>query len=183
MAEIFIKGGALTLTMGKFSDNPRAQVLIEHLEFLHGAVAIDDVESKESTVIKAANEQGFRLLKTEYMSYTVGHVAGEGPIVYGLAGPAISAAQIEEAVETTPTGGKNVDPTDSFFSNRPVWILGMHLLLTAIGFEDRFLREKKINWSFPEGTGLSFWVWSPNAALAGGQTNIIMKHFGVWLND
>ncbi len=167
--------------MAKFGENTMAQILHEHIQFAHGAVAVDDVESTPSLAIKVANENGFRLLKTEYLSYTVGHAAGEGPWYYGLAGPGLSAAEIEEALEAVPVGPVDLPPAVN--AKRPVWILGMHLLLTQIGFIERPMRSINIGWSFPEGSALSFFVWAPNAAITQGETHIYMKHYGVWLRD
>lgn len=168
--------------MGKFGENPRAQILWEHNNFSTGALAVKDVASNNSQRLDGSTQQGMRILKVEYNIWTTGMTAGEGPVLCGLAGPDISASEIEEALEADPQWSGS--DTEAFQANRPIWPLGMINNLSSIGFWIEQMKEKKINWSFPEGTALQFWVYNlDDSTLSAFNVHFLLKIYGVWLND
>ncbi len=169
--------------MSKFSEGKGA-IIWDSVDLALGTLAQQDVISTASLAIKAANERGFRVLKTEYLLLIEGLTAGEGPVIYGLAGPAMSAAQIEETIEARPTGPSDVAPFEQ--SMRPVWMLGQELIISGHVLAQQQKEIINLGWSFPEGRNMPIWAMnnSNSAALTtGASLTGIMKHFGVWLND
>ncbi len=169
--------------MSKFSDGDGA-ILWDSFDIALGTLAQQTVVGQNSLAVKAANLQGFRILKSEIMPLVEGMTAGEGPVIYGAAGPQMTDAEVQETIVSRPDS-----PNDSPANERtmrPVWIWGQELIIAG----DAMVRQDPIiwkpRWSWPEGTSMRIWAFnnSNSAALTtGASLTGIAKHYGVWLND
>ncbi len=134
------------------------------------------------TKIDAARERGFRVLKIE------GHIAIKNPVedefvVFGLAGPNFTAAEVKEALDADPQSPNDTPAQEQVM--RPVWPLAM---LTGTNGQNSPLEKFTVNprWSYPEGSFMSFYAFNPDDdALSAGSQQLVgsWKAFGVWLND
>lgn len=147
-----------------------------------GALAAGDVTT---VTLKqdGSRSQGFRFMKTEYWIVLENATDFES-VMCGLAGPAIDAAEIEEAIEADPDSPH--DRSASEQAMRPIWPLEV-LMDTAQG-DGRVVAKGTINlrWSFPEATAMNFWCYNMDVAnpiTTGARLRIFCKHYGVWLRD
>ncbi len=148
-----------------------------------GALATRDVISSADPRFDGSRLQGFRLLTAQMYAWTVGGTDGEGPVLFG-ASAGYSAPEIEEHLESDPQG--EIDPpAREQADRRGIWPLGILLTITKTGFEQRKPFLWKPNFSFPEGTGLSWWAYNlMAAALTTGMTvRTWGRGLGVWLRD
>lgn len=127
--------------------------------------------------IDGTRERGFRVVKTDYFCYLNSGTATD-VVVVGMGGPDLAPAEIEEAIEADPQHAD--DPVASEHVMRRLWPLEMIKDDT-----EPVKGSEKLNWSYPEGTVLNWWVYNPSAAAlnASATVTIFAKHYGVWLND
>lgn len=139
-----------------------------------------DATQGASIKILSTNENGFRITKCEW---SVQHNADarSQPIVVGICGPGLTATELEETLEQVVTSGfdKNRQIT-----NRRYWIL---TTLEASTFGGKLCDNgvTNINWSWPEGTNLIYFLYNPTgvACNADEEVHIQCKYYGVFLTD
>ncbi len=169
--------------MSKFSEGGGA-ILWDSVDLALGTLAQQTVVAAASNVIDTGAAQGFRVLKTEYLLLVEGLAAGEGPVIYGMAGPGMTALQIQETIVSRPSGPLDRPTMDR--SMRPVWILGQTLIISGSFLHQQKMESENIRWSFPENRDLKYWAINNSNAAAlttGASLTGILKHYGVWLGD
>ncbi len=167
--------------MGNFSKNAMAQILHESKEFSFGTLASKDVISSTS-LIDAAKENGFRLLRTEWWVSVRGMANAEGPVLIGLAAN-LSAAEVEITLEANPESANSA--SEGHNANRPVWPLAVLENDGNGGHKASDSGVLKPGWSIPEGSFLNWFAWNLDGSTltTGGSAIVYAKHFGVWLKD
>lgn len=164
-----------------FGKDGKGFILWDKAEISVGALASDDAIS---TIVETNLVEDFRILKTEWFFAWRAPDFTEGPILVGMAAGGLSAAEIEETIESVPSQMADVPPAER--SMRPVWPLAVMMLQTdgTVG-DPHTLKQGEFNprWTMPNPLGWSWWIYNHgNAALtAGGVFHIVAKHFGVWV--
>ncbi len=167
--------------MGNFSKNSMAQILHESQTWTLGTLAAKDVISTTS-LIDAAKENGFRILRTEWWASLRGVANAEGPILIGMAAN-LSAAEIEITLEANPENSNTA--SEGHNANRPVWPLAVLENDGNGGHKASDRGILKPSWSIPEGSFVTWFAWNLDSSTltTGGSVTIYAKHFGVWLKD
>ncbi len=134
--------------------------------------------------IDAAREQGFRVMKTEYVGSIVGRTNGEGPVMLAV-GFNLSLAEMEEAIEADPQSSFDTPANEQVM--RPVFILGIFDPLAASPaiLNNGIPKTVNFKWSAPEGGSMNWMAYntSGSALTTGSVVRVVAKHFGVWLKD
>lgn len=175
--------------MGNFSKAERSQILHDRVDLqLGGGLGTNTLTSFDSRVIRAANERGFRVLRSEiFITYNL--EASDTTLLVGMAGPGMSATDTELAIEAQPLG--EIDQPAVEQASRPVWPIAV-VTGDCAADEWRRLNEgnafvMKIRWSFPEEAKLTYWLYNLHAtsSIPAGTHHVIIyaKHYGVWLKD
>ncbi len=141
----------------------------------------DGATLKASTALTL--EEDFRLIKTEHHIVWEGHTQDENPILLGIADNNLSAAEIAEALTSSPANrNDNVLMAQAL---RPVWDISQVGDTPSGVWPDRGDKlEKTIRWTFSNPNG---WTWfahniSGAALTIGTIVNVRSKHFGVWVS-
>lgn len=170
-----------------FGKDGKGQILYDLVEIDIGGLAADDLASTGSTTGTNLLED-FRILKTEYFITTVFADSVDGPIVVGMAAGGLSAPEVEECIESTPTDLSDVLESEQVM--RPVWPLETFVITSYSGTNELTTVGKTIakdsftpKWTFTNPSGWSWWAYNnSNAALAAtGRVYIFAKHYGVWV--
>ena len=145
-----------------------------------GALGAKDAIS-ENLKQDAVRTRGFRFTRTEWFLNWNVEAAGEGPILIGLCGPGISAAEVEEAIEADPQSPDDTIPAPQ--AMRPYWPLA--ILFPDTGGKSTIQGVININWAFPESEVMQIFAYNlgTGALTTGSQVDYFLKHFGAWLND
>ncbi len=161
-----------------FGKDGKGVILYEQVAITLGALAARDVEAADANY---SMSDDFRIIKSEYyMDY--GTQAAGDVIIVGIADGELTAAEIEECIEASPT-----DRNDNLTNERamrPVWpleILGENS--TGSG---NLLKEgsTSLKWTFSDAEAWQWWAYNldaSNALTTGGIVFIFAKHFGVWV--
>ncbi len=131
--------------------------------------------------------EDFRIVKIDYwmsMRPAQAIVVLDGPLLVGIADSSLTAAEIEEAIESQVL---NSNSTSSEESMRAVWPLEVFNLSDPDGGPQSDLTRKdskNLKWTFNNPNGWQWWVYnmSPFAITTGSQLIINAKAFGVWVN-
>ncbi len=168
-----------------FGKDGKGQVLWDLVTITLGALAARDVISQASTTGSALKED-FRILKTKYYIAWRAPDFAEGPIVIGMAPGQMSAAEIEEALESTPTDTSDVPEIEQ--SNRMVWPLEIMMLQNDGTLSDggKAIAQGEVmtKWTFPDPDGWNWWTFNLDSVApltTNGRIEIFAKHFGVWV--
>ncbi len=169
-----------------FGKDGRGQILYDKIEITLGALAADDVIS--NTGRSASWTEDFRIFKSEYyLNYTPADNS-EGPILVGIADGALSAAEIEEALESSPAEANDAPAIE--FAQRAVWPLEIFNISgfagTAEVSNEGFLTakgEKNLRWTFSDQDGYVAWALnlSDSVLTTGGKVFMFLKNFGMWV--
>ncbi len=134
--------------------------------------------------IDGSRGMGFRTLMQEgSLEYESAALVG-GPVLVGMAGPSLSLTEIEEAIEADPQSSVDRPAVEQI--SRPIFILGFLQAVAKASVKSATTFRKKFQWSFPEGTQLTFFAYNTDLTTAIGastQIKIFCKHTGVWLRD
>lgn len=155
-------------------------VLYDYVTISVNSLAGFDAGAGASLKILAANENGFRITRCEWSAQHNADARSQ-PIVVGITGPGIGAAEIETALEIVPDSKFSLSvPT----TNRRYWILTT-LLANSLGGKLADQGVINLNWSWPEGSTLYYFIYNPTgvACNADEEVHIQCKFYGVWLND
>ncbi len=170
--------------MGKFSDNDNASIVYDDVIITVGTLAAATALLGAGK-IDSARESGFRAMKVQWSISYQSKTDLEGPIMIGLA-QGLSTAEIEECLAADPQGRPAIHGPENQAAKRPVWPLMMAPPDNAHGpsLQGRY-HETKLNWSAPEGSSFSWFVYNSdaNALTTGMKVFVSAKWFGVWLND
>lgn len=133
-----------------------------------------------SVKILSTNKQGFRITRCEWF---VCHNADarSQPLIVGIAPPGYNDP--ESIIEQVVAEGE-WDWLDKEQAMLPTWIFTM-LQANALGGKLVDKGVMKINWSWPEGAQLYYFLYNPTgvAANVDEEIHIFCKFYGVWLND
>ncbi len=150
-----------------------------------GALAAKDVASISS---HSSLIEDFRIIKIEWFFARDVADNAQAHCLVGLAAGGLTAAEIEEALESAPID--SFDRPASEQTMRPVWplsILGTQGFLqtnesSSVGtLSDR--GEKTIRWTMPNTVGWSWWCYNitDTAFTTGDRIFVAAKIFGVWV--
>lgn len=172
--------GNLFTFMGKLA------ILHDQVTITVGALAALDLISQTSK-IDSSRTRGFRVMRYEYGIVYRGKTASEGPLLVGDAFNPSATADMEECLEADPQDDFSSDGSVAQnIANRPVQELGLIAYNETAGklFDGGF-RVRKPTWSCPEGGTLQFWVYNLGGSqlTTGTVVTIVIKAYGVWLND
>ncbi len=169
-----------------FGKDGKGAILWDQTQILPGALIPADVAGA------ATNQnliEDFRILRTDYwINYLPVATDGfEGPVLVGMAPGGLSAAEVEEAIDSVPTYPGDAPASER--SLRPVWPLEAFVFLVdnaqGWGGHGELVKKGSFNpkWTFHDSDEWIWWVFnfSGNTLTTGGQVNIVAKHFGVWL--
>ncbi len=167
--------------MSKFSEGGGAINWDQFTSSAPGSLGSQDLTTIASK-IDAARTRGFRVLKLKGHAH-VAFMDSDEHIVFGVAGPGLSGAEIEEAIESDPQSPQ--DNVNIELSMRPVWPLGILGGSTDLGGSPSASFEETIRWSFPQGQAMLWWVYNTTASTLNVSTtfSVVCKIFGVWLRD
>ncbi len=152
-----------------------------------GALAGNDAILVANRYDSGVMLEDFRIIKVDYWigirpSQTT--TLYGGPIIVGLAHGDLTAAEIEEVLESTVLSAGDIVASD--VALRPVWPLEMILMPDAdLGNSSDLVRKDSVNirWTFNDPEG---WVWfvynaGTVALVAGNGITILAKIFGMWV--
>ncbi len=150
-----------------------------------GALPANDVASVSFSNLDGARQQGVLIRKIRYALTWQGKTTG-GPVYYGVAAGGLTAAEIEEALESDPQG--EFDEPAMERSNRRVVPLGLISLdhTAVLGPDPMFMSMRTLKWPWPripENVGLSFWVRTGSALGIGMELDMKFVIIGEWERD
>ncbi len=158
------------------------QVQYETVKVDVGGVA--GAVSVASMAMDSGRNQGVLIKKLMGAVDYDGKTAGEGPYLYGMA-HAISAAEIQEALEADPQDENNVPDTE--YGNRQVMVLGVIPKASTASPADTVpYRSIRFPWKkIPEQTNLFFWVQNKHTGTVSAGTDVRFSYIIVqeWLDD
>ncbi len=132
----------------------------------------------------------FRIIKSEVEMVITGLTDNEGGGIYlGLANGALSAAQIEVAMETVGPLSRS-DRVNTEQAERYTKLLGgvdgivegPATVLRLINKQGGHIVEETIRWTFTNTAGWNWFLYNLGSAMTTGATaQVLAKHFGVWI--
>ncbi len=142
-----------------------------------GALVALDVTNSTAMDLSGADVDMYRVLKADVFVSWTGHTSGQGPILIGLSDKALTAAQVEEALEALPHDRTDIVAHEQAL--RPVWPL------CIVGHETQGLVnngmaiEWKPRWTFT--AGINTWAYNLDTATltSGTLVTTFGKAFGV----
>ncbi len=151
-----------------------------------GALASNDAIAFSSRAVGAMIED-FRMLKCEYwMAIRAAQavVLADGPVVVGMAHGGLTAALIEETLESTVLDQGSFVAIEE--ASRPVWPLEVFMIPDADSGNVVDLTRKGSftpRWTFNNPDGWVWWAYnlSSQVLITGNELNIQAKCFGVWV--
>jgi len=149
--------------------------------------------TKAATVVASkadgSRQNGYRIMKTEWMMQYEGKTTGEGPIIWGFA-MGLTAAEVAAALTADPQS--STDDRNAGETERPIWPLGL-IDENSVESGDNAATAAPLQlngtfnpkWSQPEAQQFIWWAWnmSTGTLTTGLVLRIFAKHFGVWLRD
>ncbi len=171
-----------------FGKDGRGQILYDNIATvnLSGLAGQDVVEL--GSLYNDTLVEDFRIMKCDYWMGILpaqAVVLLNGPILIGLAAGFLSAAAIEEALESLPL---SADTTAIEDANRPVWPLEVFMIPDVDEADNATLWRKGTfnpRWTFGNGSpgGWTWWAYNfSNAAIVTGTNiSIFAKMFGMWV--
>ncbi len=116
-----------------------------------------------------------------------GIVAGQGPIIFGVAHSDYTDAQIEAVLENTGSWSEG-DLTSKEIADRKVRQIGQFVGTLDTGTDDIQFNDgkpvkTKLNWILNEGNSLTVWAWNASgSALSTADPAMICKgHANLWV--
>ncbi len=111
----------------------------------------------------------------------------EGPILVGMAPGGMTAAEIEQAIETTVDDSNDIPDVE--FANRMIWPLEALVVQSdttngaSAGSVTTVRGEFNPRWTMPNPDGWTWWAYNFGTAnlTTGGTVSITAKYFGVWV--
>ncbi len=168
-----------------FGKDGRGAIVPDQIDTGFGALAANDA------VLLGGNYDGtiiedFRMIKLEYwmgVRPAQAVVIEDGPVLVGLAAGNLTAANIEESLETIPLDGASIN---NELAMRAVWPLEVFTLPDADSGDNATLwrkGEKVIRWTFHNPHGWTWWVYNMSGVvlITGSSVQIQAKIFGVWV--
>ncbi len=163
-------------------------IIKEQTTITLGALSGLDVAAQAGPTLLA----GYRIIKTVWSATVIGLTVGEGVgLVLGIANNDLSAAEIEESLETNGPVNRG-DRDREELAGRFTKIIGesrditngANVELPVVGPNGGAPVETILRWSFPLGTGGWKWfIYNLGTGVTTGATvRIIATHYGVWLN-
>ncbi len=150
-----------------------------------GALAAQDAVSFAGLVL----EEDFRILKSEIYVNVSTLTAGEGKgLIFGIANGALSAAEIEEAIESGGPLDRN-DRVREERSMRNVKALGAMDKAENAATRSWFTNEaggllllSKHRWTYSNPEGWDWWVYNLGGSMTtGALLQLYAVHYGVWV--
>ncbi len=171
--------GRLELAMG-FGKDGKGVILYDNFNFTLTGLTTRDVNETASRVLR----EDFRLIKSDYWVTMDSTIHGD-VVMFGIANGDLSAAEIEEAIESVAVdsndvpaieeGMRAVFPYDVCSANND----------NAAGdgaTSDVRSGSKTIRWTFKDPAGWNFWFYNMSPGTFGtGGMNLFLKHYGVWV--
>ncbi len=162
-----------------FGKDGKGQILWSRSSFTVGVLAALDLAANGDGYTSL--EEDFRILRTDYyISFAPQAVADI--LLIGMADGGLTAAEIEEAIESRPQDLNDYPANEQVM--RPVW--PVEILGDASAGAGPVTVKGTVNpkWTFKSPEGWQWWIYNTSAAAAtttGGIVTIIAKHFGVWV--
>ncbi len=107
----------------------------------------------------------------------------DGPILFGIADADLSAAEIEECIESTLLNPNQVPANEE--SMRAVWPLEMLTMHDPDQGPQELVRKGSINlkWTFRNPAGWNYWAYNASGVVitTGSFIQCFSKSFGVWV--
>jgi len=151
-----------------------------------GTLASQDVVLLPNNYDGGVLVDDFRIIKMDYMISVrpaQAVVVFDGPVIIGIAQGNLTAAQIEECIETTVLNRGQVESENAM---RPVWPLEIIMLPDPDAQINELTRKGSINlrWTFPNPSGWVWWAWNKSgfALVTGSTVEAHAKIFGVWVS-
>ncbi len=174
--------------MSGFGKDGKGQILWDVVTLTLGTLASQDVISVGSVTGLNLRED-FRILKTQYFIHFAPGAfdALEGPLLVGMAAGGLTAALIEEAIESTPNDRNDYPEIEEVM--RPIWPLDSLFLsvdtTNNASTGNRLVAVDEFNprWTMPSPDGWVWWAMNRSAGALSdlGTLIITAKHFGVWV--
>ncbi len=167
--------------------------LYDEIEHAIGAVAGNGIAGTESDKVKAANKNGFRIVKMRCFGQYTLKTEGDGPAIMGVACNLTHAEVLVQILRdpgnssadgSMPDGGwikyfgSIPEKSDGVSASVAGW--GGGSIIPNYGFVDI-----DVNWSVPEGQNLIYFLYNPTgAAFTTGAKFLVQSVIeGVWLRD
>ncbi len=170
-----------------FGKDGKGQIFYERINQALGGLASFDVIAAPSAGYTGNMVEDFRMLRQDYWMTIKGAqatVIQDGPIMVGLAQGELTAAEIEECVESRPINAN--DRVQLERSGRAVWPLEMFMWRDVDNAQQPYVIKGTINpkWTFNNPQGWTYWVYnsSENAIITGATLELFAKSYGVWVN-
>ncbi len=165
--------------MGFGKDNSGI-ILYDRITISPAALVALDLAKTDSAITLA---EDFRILRMDYWVDYGPQAAGD-IILFGVADGALTAAEIEEALEARAGDSNDVPETEQ--SMRAVWPLEIMGENSAGSGSPSLGTKGSINlkWTFKDPDGWTFWLYntdSANPLTTGSKLSVITKIFGVWV--
>lgn len=158
------------------------QVIHDDIEIAVGALAANAVVVQAGK-IDSSLKNGVRIKKMKYVATYVGHTAGEGPMMLGLAVDH-DATEIKECLEADPQGPLDSPGTEQ--GNRRVYPLEWWPEQGTGSTAERNhpFKHVRMPWKeIPEGSGINWFVWTDALLTTGMVVNIKVVYVLEWLRD
>ncbi len=148
-----------------------------------GALAANDVVGVVGK-IDSSRENGMKVIDGRFFGQFANKTDGDGPYAWGIACN-LGSAEIEAILEQDLQ--QSSAPTAEGPSS---WIKLMGTVGEVVGTSGSIIDglpfiDQKINWSIPEGSEFTYFVWNfTSAVFTTGQSVLIQAQLnGVWLRD